>query len=185
MTDVKCPQCGTIGSCTCKGGPGRKALQLLKQPTLLVDEGTHYERRSTPYFVEDCASSPNEVGMAVGIVVRLDYRRSSYMGDEDDWDRSTTYAIPADWFFDVLARLQAGRDISAEGRAEIIEYDEASGADCEDPHCNVTRRDVEIMLRLELSSDMGSVTLTLLRRETGGWAQVTQLRQTDSAPPAG
>ncbi|MFA5262268.1 MAG: hypothetical protein WC378_00475 [Opitutaceae bacterium] len=152
----------------------RKALELLSQPTPLVDCHTDYERQSTPFFVDAWASSSDPVR----VVVWLDNRYGSYMGDYDNWHHSIAYALPAEWFFDALARLQAGGEISAQTRAEMIKEDEAWGSDCEHPYSDVTRQEVQIMLRLELSADMKAVTLTLLEPRGGGWEPLTQLRQT-------
>jgi len=72
---------------------------------------------------------------------------------------------------------------SRKGGLKIVKEDEAWGIDCLDPHNNVTREEVQIMLRLELSADMRSVTLTLLQQGTGGWLPWAQLRQRDGAAP--
>ncbi len=149
---------------------------MLKQPTPWGDERTDYARPDTPYFLDVNAASPDHVT----VVTWIDRRCGSYMGDYDDWDRSTEYALPAGWFITVLAQLQPGREICAQGLAELVKTDQASGFDCDNPHCEVNRQEVPIMLRLELSADMQAVTLTLLQQENGGWVPLTQLRQTES-----
>ena len=132
-----------------------------------------------PFFTDGSASSPP----TVSVFVHYDWRYGSFFGDSDHWCRSTACSIPAEWFFDALGRLQPGVEIVAQGRAEIVKEDEAWGIDCLDPHNNVTREEVQIMLRLELSADMRSVTLTLLQQGTGGWLPWAQLRQRDGAAP--
>ncbi len=169
---------------TLAGPPGnlpaaaQKVLQLLNQPTPRVDTGTDYAQPSTPFFTDVSAHSHGKVGVTVYHLLHF----GTWLGDSDHWRHSTECFLPADWFFETLAKLRPGGETSSQGPAEIVRTDEAWGPDCAKPHCDVTREPVSIMMHLAMAADLKTVTLTLLRQEAGNFVPFTELRQTEIRP---
>jgi hypothetical protein len=153
---------------------GKKALQILKQPTKEVNSGTFYARPETPYFVDTDEYSKDKVR----IVVYCDMRFSDIIGDSDEWDKREECVIPADSFYEVLSKLKAGGEISIQLQADIVESESAWGADCDNPHEIVTHQTVQILLYITISEDMKTVTLKLLRQGNDGFVSYCELQRT-------
>ena len=115
----------------------RKALQLLNQPKPRLEKGTPYERAETPFYQDATEPSPD----SVTIFIYSDLRYGSFFGDSDHWERSEACVLPAASFYGLLARLEAGKEVSMELPATIIETDIAWGIDCENPHESVTHKE--------------------------------------------
>jgi hypothetical protein len=151
----------------------KKALQLLNQPMPRLDKGTPYERPETPFFRHATEPSPD----SVTIFVSCDLRYGSFYGDSDHWDRSEACAITAVSFYTLLARLEAGKEVSMEVPATIIETDIAWGADCEDHHETITHKEEPILLHIGISADVKTVILKLLRRKGNEFIQYVTIQQ--------
>jgi hypothetical protein len=156
---------------------GKKALQILKQPTAEVDSHTNYARPGTPYYEDANEHSPNKVN----IVVYCDKRFSDIIGDSDLWDKSEECIIPALSFYEALSKLEAGEEVSLQAQADIVKTDIAWGVDCENPHDTITHQEMQILIQIGISKDMKTVTLKLLRREGDDFIPYAQLQQTYNA----
>lgn len=144
----------------------KKAFQLLNQPMPRLDKGTPYERPETPFYQDATEPSPD----SVKIFVSCDLRYGSFYGDSDHWDRSESCVLSAAYFYGLLARLEAGKEVSMELPATIIETDIAWGADCENPHETITHKEEPVLLHIGISADLKKMTLKLLRRKGNEFA---------------
>lgn len=155
----------------------RKALQLLNQPIPKLDKGTPYERPETPFYQDAMEPSPD----SVTIFVSCDLRYGSFYGDSDHWDKSEACVFPAASFYGLLARLEAGKEVSAEVPATISEIDMAWGVDCTDPHETITHKEEPVSLHIGISADLTTLTLRLLRKKADGFAPYATLRKSENA----
>ncbi len=157
--------------------PSRKALQLLNQPVPWLEKGTPYERPEAPFFKDATDASPD----SVTIFVSYDQRYGSFYGDSDHWDRSEVWSLSAVTFYRLLAKLEAGKEVSLELSATIIKTDIAWGIDCENPHETITHKEEPVSLQIGISPDLKTVTLNLLQKKADGFASYATLKHSESA----
>ena len=155
---------------------GKKALQLLKQPTPKREYGTPYERPDTPYFIDAVEPLPD----SVTIFVSCDLRYGSFYGDSDHWDRSEACVIPAVSFYEMLANLKPGEKASMQVVVDIVKTDITWGIDCEKPHETITHHKAWILLDIEISTDLKTVTLELLHYEHNGFIPYAKLQRSEN-----
>ena len=154
----------------------RKALRLLNQTISRLEKGTPYERPEAPFYRDATEPAPD----FVTIFIYSDLRFGSFYGDSDHWDRSESCSFPAASFYKLLAGLEAGKEVSGELPATIIETDIAWGPDCVNPHETITHKEEPVLLHIGISTDLKTVTLKLLRKKTDGFASYATLLKSDT-----
>jgi hypothetical protein len=156
---------------------GNEALRLLTLPKPRLEQHTPYERPDTPYFMDVCEQIPD----TVTVVVSSARRYGSAYGDSDHWDRNEECVLPAVLFYELLAGLEGGKQASAEMMADIVKTDRAWGIDCVNPYDSVTHEEVRVSLTIEMSPDLKTVTLTLLRCKGNGFVPYATLQRSEIA----
>jgi TusA-related sulfurtransferase len=155
---------------------GIRAFKILKQPTPEVESGTVYARPSTPYFVDTNKETPREVQ----VVVYCLFRYGSVYGDSDHWDIRELCAVPVISFYEALEKLEPGEEITIHSDGSIINVNSAWGADCENPHDELSSRKVKIKFTLGITEDLKTVTLKIFLLEPEGEKLYTDLQQSDN-----